>query len=183
MKTPSLILLVLLVTLTGCPGRQSPATKEGMVVRGYTAAKQTGKNIFVKNSTGGNRGLSISEMLFYTMSYIPDINFTTAVKESLLISQAFSALSTNWGDDWGLEIVILEVDHPFGWFELTVTTGIKYTVYLKGKKVYETYIRESRTATMDDAFLGQERTRMAHEKSAQANIKKFIAELSNQKLD
>ena len=141
-------------------------------MRDYTAPKQTGENIFVKEATGADH------ILIY------DADFTKAVKESLLISKAFSALSTNWGDDWGLEIEIRVLDTPlFAFFDVTVTTGIKYMVYLKGKKVYETYIRESRTVTMGEMFVGRVRMRMATEKSAQANIKKFIEELSNQKLD
>lgn len=173
MRTRILILLVLLVTLTGCSF--SPATKEGMVVRDYTAPKQTGENIFVKKSRVPSS--------FFIPPFISSDDFTAAVKESLLISQAFSALSTNWGDDWGLEIEIRLVDSPFGWFDVTVTTDINYTVYLKGKKVYETYICESKTVTVGEEFFGVARTGMAFEKSARANIKKFIEELSNQKLD
>lgn len=82
-----------------------------------------------------------------------------------------------------MEIEIRVVDAPMFAFDVTVTTDIKYTVWLKGKKVYETYIRESGTATMGESLFGFSRTRMAHEKSARANIKKFIAELSSQKLD
>jgi hypothetical protein len=175
MRTRSLILLILLVTLTGCPGRISPATKEGMVVRDYTAPKQTGENIFVKKSTDHSS--------FFNLGWLPGDDFTAAVKESLLISKAFSALSTNWGDDWGLEIEIRRVDAPFLAFDVTVTTDIKYTVYLKSKKVYETYIRESKTVTVGEEFFGVARTGMAFEKSVQANIKKFIEELSSQKLD
>ena len=99
-------------------------------MRDYTAPKQTGENIFVKKSTDHSS--------FFNLGWLPGDDFTAAVKESLLISKAFSALSTNWGDDWGLEIEIRRVDAPFLAFDVTVTTDIKYTVYLKGKKVYET---------------------------------------------
>jgi hypothetical protein len=168
------ICLILALYVSGCA---FPATKEGMVVTNYTAAKQTGENIFVKDSTGG------SITLPFWISQISNDNFTEAVKESLLISKAFSALSTNWGDDWGLEIEIRNVDQPMFGSDFTVITETKYTLYLKGKKVYETYIRGSGTATMSDSFFGVARLRIANEKSAQANVKKFIAELSNQKLD
>jgi len=168
------ICLILALFISGCA---FPATKEGMVVTNYLAPKQTGENIFVKESTGGSTTLP-----FWT-SQIPNDNFTEAVKESLIRSKAFSALSTNWGDDWGLEIEIRNVDQPMFGFDLTVITETKYTLYLKDKKVYTTYIRESATATVGDSFIAIARLRIANEKSAQANVKKFIAELSNQKLD
>ena len=168
------ICLMLALYVSGCA---FPATKEGMVVTNYTAPKQTGEKIFVKESTGGSITLP-----FWT-SEIPNDNFTEAVKESLLNSKAFSALSTNWGDDWGLEIEIRDVNQPMLGLDVTVTTDTKYTLYLKGKKVYETNIRESGTATMGDSFFGIKRLRIANEYSARANVKKFIADLSNQKLD
>lgn len=143
----------------------------------YRAPKQTGEKIFVKESTGGSVTLP-----FWT-SQIPNDNFTEAVKDSLLISKAFSALSTNWGDDWGLEIEIRNVEQPIFGTDFTVTTDAKYTLYLKGNKVYETYIRGSGTATMGDNFIGVARLRIANEMSARSNVKKFIEELSNQKFD
>jgi hypothetical protein len=167
------ICLLLVLGLMGCA---FPAMKEGMVVTNYSAPKQTGDKIFVKESTGGSTTLP-----FWT-SQISNDNFTEAVKESLLNSKTFAALSTNWGEDWGVELEIREVNQPFFGSSFTVTTDIKYTLYLAGKKVYETDIRESGTATMSDSFLGVARLRIANEYSARANIKKFIEELSKQSL-
>jgi hypothetical protein len=167
------ICLLLAVYVAGCA---FPATKEGMVVTSYTAPKQTGERIFVKESTGGSTTLP-----FWT-SQIPNDNFTEAVKSSLLLSKAFSGLSATWGDDWGLEIEIRNVDQPFLGLDFTVTIETKYTLYLKGEKVYQTYVRGSGTATTGDSFFGVARLRIANEKAAQANVKQFIAELSNQKL-
>lgn len=169
-----ILYFILALYVSGCA---FPATKEGMVVTNYTAPKQTGEKIFVKEATGGSMTLP-----FWT-SQIPNDNFTEAVKDSLLISKAFSTLSTNWGDDWGLEIEIRNVDQPFFGLDLTVTTETKYTLYLKGNKVYETDIRASGTATVGDSVLAIARLRMANEKSAQANVREFIAELSKQQLD
>jgi hypothetical protein len=168
------ICLILALFVSGCA---FPATKEGMVVTNYMAPQQTGEKIVVKESVGGSTTLP-----FWT-SQIPNDNFTEAVKESLLISKAFSALSTNWGDDWGLEIQIRNVDQPFLGLDFTVTMETKYTLYLKGNKVYETYIRGSGTATTGDSFFGVARLRIANEKSAQDNVKKFLADLSNHKFD
>lgn len=168
------ICLLLALFISGCA---FPATKEGMVVKNYEAPKQTGERIFVKESTGGSTTLP-----FWT-SQIPNDNFTEAVKESLLISKAFSALSTNWGDDWGLEIEIRNVEQPMFGFDFTVTTEAQYTLYLKGKEVYKTYVRASGTAGTSDKFIAVARLRIANERSARANIKKFIAELADQKIE
>ncbi|HXE98131.1 MAG TPA: hypothetical protein VN642_17130 [Dongiaceae bacterium] len=167
-----IICLILAMYLSGCA---FPATKEGMVVTDYIAPKQTGEKIYVKESTGG------SVTLPFWMSTIPNDNFTEAVKESLLNSKAFSAQSINWGDDWGLEIEILDVEHPYFGFDLTVTTNIKYSLYLRGEKVQEITIREPGTATINDTLIGIQRMRIANEYSAKANVKKFIAELSRTK--
>jgi hypothetical protein len=167
------ICLLFAFCLVGCA---FPATKEGMTLTDYSAPKQTGDKIFVKESTGG------STVSFWRGSQIPNDNFTEAVKESLLNSKTFAALSTNWGEDWGLELEIREVNQPMFGFDFTVTTDIKYTLYLAGKKVYETDIRETGTATMNDTFGGVKRLRIANEYSARANIRKFIEELSKQSL-
>jgi len=167
------ICLLFAFCLVGCA---FPATKEGMTLTDYSAPKQTGDKIFVKESTGG------STTLPFWISEIPNDNFTEAVKLSLLRSKAFGALSSSWGEDWGLELEIREVNKPMFGFDLTVTTDIKYTVYLAGKKVYETDIRETGTATMNDSFFAIARLRIANENSARTNIRKFIEELSKQSL-
>src|SRR5512139_105194 len=95
--------IIFALYVSGCA---FPATKAGMVVTSYTAPKQTGEKIYVKEATGGSMTLP-----FWT-SQIPNDNFTEAVKQSLLTSKAFSALSTNWGEDWGLEIEIRKVEQP-----------------------------------------------------------------------
>ena len=151
-----------------------PSTKEGMTISDYKSPKQIGDKVFVKESKGGS-----STLPFWT-SEIPDDNFTAAVQDSLLSSKAFSSLANNWDDNWGLEIEILEVDQPFIGTDFTVRTDIKYSLYLKGKKVYETTISASESATMGDTFFAVKRLRLANENSAKANIKKFIKELSKQ---
>jgi hypothetical protein len=166
--------LVVALSMAGCA---FPATKAGMVVLDYSAPKQIGDKIYVKESTGG------SVTLPFWVSKIPNDNFTAAVRESLIHSKAFSALSKSWGDDWGLALEILDVDQPFIGTDFTVSTSIKYTLYRGGQKVYETTVRESGKATISEALFGVKRLRLANEHSARANIRKFIEELSQQNLE
>ena len=154
-----------------------PSTKDGMTIMDYKSPKRVGEKIFVKESKGG----SIT-WPFWT-SEIPNDNFTAAVKDSLLNSQAFSTLTDKWDENWGLEIEIVDVDQPLIGADLTVKTFIKYTLYLKGKKVYEKFIQEKGVATMEDTLLAIKRLRLANENSAKANIAKFIEELSKQNLN
>ncbi len=119
-------------------------------------------------------------MPFWT-SEISDENFTFAVKESLINSQAFSELSSKWEDDWGLEIEILNVDQPLVGIDFTVKTQVKYTLYKKGNKVYETTVYETGKATPTDAIIAVARLRIANEKSAKANIAKFVEKISSEK--
>jgi len=151
-----------------------PSTKEGMTLVDYKSPKKIGEKVFIKESVGGSTTLP-----FWT-SEIPNDNFTAAVKESLLNSKTFSSLANNWDDSWGLEIEILDVDQPLIGASFTVRTDIKYSLYLKGKKVYETTVSASEYATMEDSFFAVKRLRLANENSAKANIKKFIKELSKQ---
>ena len=98
MKKTLLILSILFVASCAFP-----ASKQGMTVTDLKSSKKIGEKIFVKESKGGSTTLP-----FWT-SEISDENFTSAVKESLINSRAFSDLSSKWEDDWGLEIEILNV--------------------------------------------------------------------------
>lgn len=166
-----IICLVISLVLSGCA---FPASKEGMIVTDYSVPRQTGNKIFVKESTGG------STTLPFVGSKIPNDNFTDAVRASLLHSKAFSEIASNWGDEWGLEINIQNVEQPIFGLDFAVATTIKYSLFLKDEKVFETEVYESGTATVADSFFAVKRLRLANEKSAKANIKKFIQELSSQ---
>jgi hypothetical protein len=162
--------LLVALFLSGCA---FPASKEGMIVTDYNVQKPTGDKIFVRESTGG------STTLPFFKSKIPNDNFTEAVKTSLLYSKAFSELLSAWGDEWGLEINIKNVDQPMFGLDYTVTTTIQYSLFLRNEKVFETEVHESGTATIDDSFLGVIRLKLANENSARANIKKFLQQLSD----
>lgn len=167
-----IFLLIFALYFSGCA---LPAATERMTVTDFTAGKPIGDRIFVKESTGG------SVTLPFWKSNIPNDNFTDAVKESLLRSKSFSALSKEWGEDWGLEIEIKEVDQPLFGMSLTVVTDVKYLLYSRGKKVYEAEVRESGTAPWYECLIGFVRLKLANEHAAKANIKAFIEKLAKDK--
>lgn len=59
-----------------------------------------------------------------------------------------------------------------------VTTRIEYILYFENNIKYQTIVTANGTATMNDAFVGTKRLRIANENSAKENIKNFIEELS-----
>ena len=143
----------------------------------YEAPKKTGNKICVNESNGGSMTLP------FWLPQIPNDNFTEALKSSLLISGAFSELTDNWEEEWGLVPQIIEVDQPFFGFNTTVKTKIRYTLFFKGKQVYELETNESGTAKSGEHFLPSERLKMANEYSVRASFKKFIDDLSKQKFE
>lgn len=163
-----LICVVIIFLVSNCA---FPAKKEGMLVTDYKVGKKIGDKIFVRHSTGG------SATLPFWISKISNDNFTDAVEESLLESKAFTSLSDNWGDSWGLKMEIKSLDQPMLGLDFNVTTVVKYVLYLKDKEVYNTTIRATGLAGVSDAFTAVARMRIANERSARANIEKFIIEL------
>ena len=118
----------------------------------------------------------------FWISKISDDNFTAAVKDSLLSSKAFGSLSDNWDESWGLEIEIVGVEQPIIGIDFNVNTVVKYSLYLKNKKVYETNISASGLAGLNDTFFAIKRLRLPNERSARSNIEEFIKQIAKEKL-
>lgn len=149
-----------------------PSKKGGMTITDYESPKKIKDKILVRESIGGSITLP-----FWT-SEISNGEFTAAVQDSLINSKLFTSLSNNWDDNWGLKIEIIKVDQPLIGIDFTVITNVKYTLYLKGKKVHETTVVADGTATPNDTVFAVKRLRLANEKSAKNNIQKFIKEIS-----
>lgn len=162
-------LLLLAILASSCA---FPSTKEGMTLTNYESPKQIGDKICVKESKGGSATLP-----FWT-SEISDEEFTAAIKQSLLNSKAFLEVSNDWNEDWGLEIEILDVDQPLVGATLNVNMRVKYILYFKGKKEYETTIFASDSASISDTLFAVKRLRLANEKSAKKNIHEFVKKIA-----
>jgi hypothetical protein len=142
-----------------------------MTVTDTVSKKTLGENIIVEESTGG------SITLPFWISKISDDNFTQAVKDSLLNSKLFKSISSKSDSDWKLRMIIVDHDHPWFGFDMTVTTTIKYTLYLKDQIVFDKTIIEPGTASGIEMLIGVYRLKRANEYSVRNNIKKFISEL------
>lgn len=148
-----------------------PATKEGMTLTNYSSSRAIGEKIYVKEAIGGSRTLP------FWISKISNEDFTGALEESLLNSKTFLNVSKKWDEDWALEAEIIRVKTPFIGIDFDVETQVKYTLYNKGKKMFENVVVGAGTGGLGEAFFAAKRLRIANEKSAKSNIKKFIKEL------
>lgn len=165
----SLLTAPILLVVVNCA---FPASREGMTVRDYTAAKPIDDKIFVQESTGG------SITLPFWMSKIGNTNFTDALKDSIITSRLFNTLDDSFGQGWKLKIEIINVDQPLIGLDFQVKTKVKYSLLKGDNLVKELIIDAEGTGKMDDAFLGVVRMRLANEAAAKANIRKFLEEVS-----
>lgn len=143
----------------------SGASAGNMTVSRFDTRVKIGDKIFIKMARGG------SETLPFWKSNISNEELTRAVKKSLIGSRMFRRLSSEWGEDWGLEIKLINVDQPYFGLDATVGTKIRYTLYKKEKEVYTVTIRADGTATIAEQFIGVYRLQLANEKSGRNNIK------------
>jgi hypothetical protein len=75
---------------------------------------------------------------------------------------------------------LLDVEQPFGGFDLTVKTTVRYMLKnANGRIVYDKTIRAAHTSTVSDAFAGVKRLRLANEGSARANLALLIQDLKS----
>ncbi|MEM8793011.1 MAG: hypothetical protein AAGE80_15435 [Pseudomonadota bacterium] len=103
--------------------------------------------------------------------------FRTALNQSL----AVTAILAPQDGPLQVDANLLELDQPFGGFNLTVTTTARYTVANQaGDVVFEETIVTPHTAEFSEAFLGAERLRLANEGSVKKNISRFIEMLIEQ---
>ena len=169
------VLVSLIFAIFSC---SFPATKEGMTFTNPHSSNTIGNKIYVK------KVVDHSETSFLRISKISAEDFTAALKDSLLSSKVFLNTSKKWDEDWALEAEIINVRYPYFVveFDIDVGTEISYTLYKRGKKVFDTVIVAEDTGRLGDTFFGAKRMRIAHEKSAKSNIKKFIKELEKANL-
>ncbi len=78
-----------------------------------------------------------------------------------------------------LEIFLIELKQPPGGYTMIVTSAMRYKLIRSGddQVVYDDIITASYKATIDDAFVGMHRMKLANEGSIRANIAAFLANL------
>jgi hypothetical protein len=111
-------------------------------------------------------------------SEIESEGFKSALVESLKAAGLLSAEENAAG--YQLSVKILAVDQPVFGFDMTVSAEVEYKLasMTTGEVVFNETLKSEYTATMDDAFYGPERLKIANEGAVKQNIKMLLEELS-----
>ena len=172
----NLILLSLLVgSLVGCA---SAARLDKMAVTNISQQKFSDRSpftkaIFLQGVSGGKETNPLWQ------SNVNNSEFEGALKVSMQ-AHGLLAVDENRGR-YLLNAKLVNLDKPFVGFDMKVTSTIRYTLTLKGRNnpMLDDSITASYTATVNDAFLGAERLRLANEGSIRENIRQFLKKLAS----
>lgn len=129
-------------------------------------------NLGVSSCTGGEETAWTSQ--------INCEEFSGAVKKSLLEQGLLSDKGK-----YQLEIKMLKVDQPILGFDMTVTTHVRYilTDITTKSIILDETISAPHTATVNDAFYGVTRLRLANEGSGKKNIEGLLEKLATLRID
>jgi hypothetical protein len=158
------------LVLGGCA---TPSNPQAMSVQKLQLAKKHAAALSL-NVTGGSETSSAGA------SKISNIDFTTALKNSIESSQLFAKLLEAGTADYHLEVMIARLDQPMMGLNMTVTLETNWTLTRKSDSsvVWQKAIPSTYTAKMGDAFAGPTRLRLANEGAARTNIEQAIQEIS-----
>jgi len=175
---PIASLIVLAILTAGCA---TPARVGDMV-------DQTGKrptlnsvnlktNIFVDSVVGGEETNPL------WTSEIGSKEFQTALEQSLAKAGLLDIVRND--SAYLLTVNMLEVDQPWGGLDMTVIATVRYVLIdkLSGEEIYNRIIAIPYTAEFSEAFLAMERLRKANEGAARVNIKEFVDDLYNLRIE
>ncbi|WP_246506209.1 hypothetical protein [Kistimonas asteriae] len=160
--------VVFAIFLAGCA---TGAKMENMVYSDFsnkTYAPELKQQVSVNEVVGGE------ETNPAWTSEISNEMFKSALKESLEMQGLYAEEGK-----YVLTADLIEVDQPMFGLDFTVTTHIQYklTDTQTNNIVFEKTVVAPYTATVNDAFYGVERLRLANEGSGKENIKNLLSEL------
>ena len=173
MKFIKVAITFLLVSfIAGCA---TGAKVQSMTVNTSDAIQVT-HNPALKNEVSIDQvGGGDTTLPFWT-SEISGEDFMSALESSLRSYGLYS----NTGK-YKLSANLVNVDQPFGGFNMTVTTHVTYTLIdsSNGNTLFKETIITPYTAKLGDHILGFERLRLANEGSGKENIKALIKKFAD----
>jgi hypothetical protein len=110
------------------------------------------------------------------------VEITNAIKKSLIKKKFFKTLSADSNEIWQLKTSIESLDTPIFGTDFTIKGKFKFQLLKDNKLLKEIETNEAGVATLNDALVGLERMNLANERFVQANIEKFLIELSKSNL-
>ena len=163
-------------TLTVLAGCATPARPDQMVAATAPAHRAAvpaalRESIGVRDVTGGRETNPL------WVSNVGSAEFERALEDSLRNAGLLSPV--RGGARYQLSADLKKLDQPIMGFDMTVTATINWHLVERssGRNVLQREIGTPYTAKMGDAFLGQERMKLANEGAIRRSIEVFIEEI------
>ncbi len=164
-----IIFIVGVLALENCA---SPASKEGMTLKGFDSIRKLNETIFVAESIGG------SETNPFLISKVGNEDLSKALKDSIEGSKIFSGLKNSVDSGWLLKTEIIKQEQPYFSFATDCRLTIKYSLFKSNSLVKEFTIEKTGSASLKDSLRPVKRIQIVNENAAKANISSFLNELT-----
>lgn len=164
---------ILVLHLSGCA---TPASVEGMSVdRGDVVSASA--DFPLKNTLSVGEVSGGEETNPIWTSEVGNEEFRSALESSLRRGQLLS--TAEQASLYRLNATLIELQQPLVGFDIRVNSSVRYELLSMGRgdRLWQETINAGYTATVNDAFMGVERLRLANEGSIRENIKKLIERL------
>lgn len=167
------IWIVLLIALSGCatPVLPKHMVPQSLAISRSGPASPLYSAIAIRKVGGGEE----TNPLMY--SKVGDKELREALRLSLSQYGFLSISDTN--APFGLDVFLVELKQPTRRFTLIVDSYIRYTLtrVRDGKVIFDDIVPASFKATVEDAFVGYSRLKLATEGSVRTNIAAFFERL------
>jgi len=172
---PLLLLLGMAILLSGCA---SPASKDALIAHQISGIQHHQKTVMITTQGGRETGAMDS-------SNVSNNDFKQAIEESVIENRLFTQVINDSGSDYLLNVAIVNMSKPLFGGNFTVTMEATWSLSDATTRQYlmRKAIKSSHTATMEDAFAGVTRLRLALEGAVSENIRQGIIALSELNLN
>ena len=164
---------ILALHLSGCA---TPASVEGMSVDNRDVVSAPA-DFPLKNTLAIGQVTGGEDTNPMWTSEVGNEDFRRALSASLRRGQLLSATET--ASLYRLNATLIDLQQPLVGFDIRVNSSVRYELLSRnrGERLWQETINAGYTATVNDAFMGVERLRLANEGSIRENIKKLIERL------
>ncbi len=165
-----LALTALIMILSGCA---SPADRTAMTPQNLDVAKHHPYSLRVLTGGGAETGAMDS-------SNVSDADLKAAIEDAVLHSKLFKAIVQGNGGDYELSVRVISLSKPLfgGTFTVDMETAWSLTKVSDRSVAMRKSVKSSGTATMNDAFAGVTRLRLAVETATNNNISQGLAAIA-----
>ncbi len=170
-----LAMAVLSGLLGGCA---SPAAPAGMVPASFDVATRHARSVSIAVA-GGRETTNVDA------PQVSNAAFAEALTAAIKNSGVFSGVAEGEGADYRLAIQIFRVQPPIIGFSMRANMEVGWTLVKTATNavIWQESIASDFTATMSDAIVGAQRSRLAVEGAAREIIKQGVAKLSRLPLE